>query len=124
MAGPTENFFTELSRTGRIPLLARATGSIRFELAGEPGPRHWVVTIDRGDVRVSGEDAEADCVVRTDLALFDEVACGRQNALSAMLRGVLSVEGDPELLVLVQRLLPGPLGASAPLPIAVDGGRS
>jgi hypothetical protein len=33
---------------------------------------------------------------------------GRVNAMSAALRGVVSLEGDPTLLVQFQRALPGP----------------
>jgi hypothetical protein len=46
--------------------------------------------------------------VRADKALFDAMAVGEVNALAAYLRGELALEGDPELLVLVQRVFPGP----------------
>jgi hypothetical protein len=36
---------------------------------------------------------------------------GRVNAFAAVLRGTVTVEGDPTLLVLLQRLLPGPPNA-------------
>jgi hypothetical protein len=36
------------------------------------------------------------------------MAIGDVNALAAYLRGELALEGDPELLVLIQRVLPGP----------------
>jgi ubiquinone biosynthesis protein UbiJ len=125
MGNPTEAFFAGLSSSGWIPMLARATGTVRFELLGEPAPQVWHIRIDRGETRVSRDDLDADCVVRVDSALFDEMASGRMNALAAMLRGVLTVEGDPELLVLVQRLFPGPSDTHAPLPFAtVGGGRS
>jgi hypothetical protein len=38
---------------------------------------------------------------------------GEVNAMAAYLRGELILEGDPELLVLFQRVLPGPATASA-----------
>jgi hypothetical protein len=36
------------------------------------------------------------------------MAAGKVNAFAAALRGAIAVEGDPRLLVLFQRLLPGP----------------
>ena len=36
------------------------------------------------------------------------MASGKVNAMAAVLRGDLAVEGNAELLVLFQRLLPGP----------------
>jgi len=35
MTSPTEAFFDDLSRRGRVPMLARANGTIRFELTGD-----------------------------------------------------------------------------------------
>ena len=53
-------------------------------------------------------NARADCVLRTDKALFDGIARGEVNAMAAILRGELAFEGDVQLLVLFQRLFPGP----------------
>ena len=50
----------------------------------------------------------ADCVLRTDRKLFARMAAGKVNAFAAVLRGAVTIEGDPRLLVLFQRLLPGP----------------
>ncbi len=55
-------------------------------------------------VRSGGGDAS--CVVRADRAVFDKVAAGRMNAVAAVLRGDLQVEGDWRLLVRMQRLFP------------------
>jgi hypothetical protein len=40
--------------------------------------------------------------------LFEAIAAGKVNATAAVLRGELAIEGDWELMVLFQRLLPGP----------------
>ncbi len=45
--------------------------------------------------------------MRADKAVFDKVASGRLNAVAAVLRGDLQVEGDWRLLVRMQRLFPG-----------------
>jgi predicted lipid carrier protein YhbT len=68
----------------------------------------WLVTLDRGDIAVSRKNASADCAVRTGKALFEQLVSGRANAMAAVLRGAIAVEGDLELLLLFQRLFPGP----------------
>ena len=46
--------------------------------------------------------------MRADAELFGDIITGRVNAMAALLRGRLVVEGDPSPLVLFQRLFPGP----------------
>jgi putative sterol carrier protein len=89
-------------------LLQEATGSVRFDLLHDDQIDHWLVVLDAGQTAVSRDDVSADCVVRTEKALFDGIACGEVNAMAALLRGELTAEGDLELLMLVQRLFPGP----------------
>jgi putative sterol carrier protein len=108
MADATAEFFGELGRRGHEPLLEKATGTVRFDLEQGSRTEHWLVAVKKGDVVVSRENAEADCVFRTERELFDLVVGGEMNAMAALLRGAMSVEGDRELLVLFQRLLPGP----------------
>jgi putative sterol carrier protein len=67
--------------------------------------------VDKGDVDVKHKGGEADCVVRADRKVFEGMIGGRVNAFAAVLRGAVTVEGDPTLLVLLQRLLPGPPSA-------------
>jgi putative sterol carrier protein len=67
--------------------------------------------VDKGDVEVKHKGGEADCVVRADRKVFEGMIGGRVNAFAAVLRGAVTVEGDPTLLVLLQRLLPGPPSA-------------
>jgi putative sterol carrier protein len=85
-------------------LLGKARGSLRFELADD-GMETWRVTLDKGDVVVSREHAAADCVVRAEKPLFEAILTGEANAMTALLRGALTYDGDPELLVRFQRLL-------------------
>ena len=102
MSAVTE-FFEELGGRGHEPLLERASGAIRFELTN--GKRTvWLVTVEKGDVTVTRRNARADCVVRAPKKLFDGVVKGRVNAMAALLRGEVQVEGNPELLVQFQRL--------------------
>jgi hypothetical protein len=40
--------------------------------------------------------------------LFDGVVTGQTNAMAALLRGEVTFDGDPELMLLFQRIFPGP----------------
>lgn len=104
----TTEFFEELGTRGHEPLLEKATGTIRFDLSNGKRKARWLVTIKKGDVTVSHANARADCVTRADQALFEQIVTGEENAFAAVLRGAMSVEGRPELLVYFQRLFPGP----------------
>lgn len=108
MTSPTEELFAQLGRRGHEPLLAKASGTVRFEIAQGMCTEHWYVRVDRGDVTVSRENLEADAVVRASRELFDRVADGEEYILAALLRGEMSAEGRIPLLVLFERLLPGP----------------
>ena len=108
MTDSTAEFFQELGRRGHEPLLEKATGIVRFDLVDGRRTERWLVTLDRGDVSVSRKNAAADCIVRGDRSLLEAMATGEANAMAAYLRGELPLEGDPELLVLFQRVLPGP----------------
>jgi hypothetical protein len=108
VSDPAAEFFAELARRGTEPLLLRAKGTLRIELMGGRRSERWIVAIDKGAVTVSRRNGAADCVVRAEKSLFDLLVTGRANATAALLRGALAVEGDANLLVLFQRLFPGP----------------
>jgi len=124
MTDATTEFFDEVSERGHEPLLEKVTGTLRFDLRNGRKAQHWFVSIEKGDVAISRENAPADCAVQMDGALFDGVASGRENAMAALLRGAVGIEGDVELLMLFERLFPGPPGARGPLYTAGSGRRS
>jgi putative sterol carrier protein len=105
---PTARFFAELAGRAHEPLLRKATGRFRFDVADGRRTRRWLVTVEGGNLAVTVGGGEANCVVRADKAVFDRLASGRLNAVAAVLRGDLQVDGDWRLLVLIQRLFPGP----------------
>jgi len=105
---PTRAFFDDLAAREHEPLLQNDSGTIRFDLADGRRVEHWYVSIDKGDINVSHDDAAADTILRTDRSVFDRIASGRMNALAAMLRGELVPEGDLSLLMAFQRFFPGP----------------
>jgi putative sterol carrier protein len=103
-----EEFLTELGRRGSEPLLATATGAIRFDVHRGGRTEYRLVKMDRGTVTVTNGKGKADAVVDADGDLLDRIATGEVNAMAAVLRGVLHVEGDTELLIQLQRAFPGP----------------
>jgi putative sterol carrier protein len=108
MADTTAEFFDVLAERGHEPLLEKATGTLRFDLRDGKKTDRWLVSVVKGDLAVSRRNLKADCVVSADKALFDEVASGRANAFTALLRGDADVEGDVQLIAQFQRLFPGP----------------
>jgi SCP-2 sterol transfer family len=108
MTDSIAEFFHGLGHRGHEPLLEKATGIVRFDLVDGKRTDRWLVTLENGDVSVAHKNAAADCVVRTERTLFDAMTRGKVNGMAAYLRGALTLEGDPELLVLIQRVLPGP----------------
>src|SRR5689334_13685915 len=71
---------------------------------GVNGEDHWTIVIDKGDLSVSHRSGKADTVIRTDRKLFERIIKGQANAMASMLRGLIFVEGDPELCALSGRL--------------------
>ena len=108
MTDATAKFFDALVERGHEPLLEKAKGTVRFDLKDGKKTDRWLVTILKGDIAVSRQHRRADSAVSADKALFDGIVSGRTNAMAALLRGAVSVEGDTRLLVLFQRLYPGP----------------
>jgi len=111
MADPTTAFFERLAERATDPSLGKVTGTVRIDLDRDGRTEHWRVALRRGTIVVSQSADAADCVLRATGAVFDDLASGRANALATTLRNELDIEGDPNLLVRFQRLLPAPTGA-------------
>jgi len=114
MAESATEFFEEIHARGHEPLLAKARGTLRVDLSDVDTVETWMLHIDRGNVVVSRDAVEPACRVQTSRKLFDRVISGRQNAMAAMLRGDIVYDGDTELLMLFQRVFPGPPDAVGP----------
>ena len=106
--GPAVRFFGELAQRGHEPLLAGVSGRVRFDVMDKGASDSWLVRVDRGDLTVAHDAGPADCTIRGQRALFDELASGRTNAMAAVLRGALVCSGDIELLIAMQRVFPDP----------------
>ena len=124
MNEPIEEFFERLTQDGRDRLPGRADGSLRIDLTSGTTTERWFITMHGGDVSVSHRNAKADSVIRTSRDQFEGMIAGTVNAMSAALRGVVSLEGDPTLLVQFQRALPGPPATGTGQRAAVKGRRT
>ncbi|MFG3599343.1 SCP2 sterol-binding domain-containing protein [Micromonospora chersina] len=110
----TTRFFEDLDRRGFEPLLAKTSGTLRFDLHEGPQTTHWLLEIDRGNLQVRQEDREADTVVGTEPRLFGELVTGEENAIAALLRGDMTVSGDLRLVLQIERIFPGPPDSRGP----------
>ncbi|HJW76500.1 MAG TPA: SCP2 sterol-binding domain-containing protein [Thermoleophilia bacterium] len=111
MAEPTKRFFEALAKKKSEPLLRTVNGTIRCDLEDGERTEHWYVTIKKGDVTVSHKRAAADCVLSTDLATFEAILGGEMNAMAAVLRGLVSIEGRMRMVVALQSLFTPSAGA-------------
>ena len=59
--------------------------------------------IRKGHLTVSHKGGAADTVVRLSRRLFEGMASGETNILSAMLRGEVVLEGDYRLMIMLRR---------------------
>jgi len=106
LADSVSTFFDNLARQGHEPLLQKAQGTLRIELTNGKKAEHWLVGFDKGAISVSRKNSRADCVFRTDRALFGRIVRGEENGVTSLLRGEAEAEGDLELLFLLQRVFP------------------
>ena len=113
MPDATTEFFSALEARRHEPLLEKESGTLRFDLASGKRTTRWLIEIDKGDVSISHRNAKADCVVRTKKSLFDGIVTGQQNAMAAVLRGEVAIEGDRTMLVRFQKLFPSPEGGKS-----------
>jgi putative sterol carrier protein len=108
MTDATTEFFSALEARRHEPLLEKESGTLRFDLTSGKRTTRWLIEVENGDVSISHRNSKADCVVRAKKSLFDGIAAGQQNAMAAVLRGEVGIEGDRTLLVRFQKLFPGP----------------
>ena len=110
MADATADFFDDLSKRGHEPLLGGMRATVRFDIADGDRTDRWLLSVLDGSLAVTRGDGEADCVITAKKADFDLVATGRRNPMAAALRGTMTMDGNPRLLIRVQRLFPAPVG--------------
>lgn len=114
MGDATARFFDDLAARGRHLLPSKDNGTIRFDLADRERTEHWMLEIRHGDVSVSREIREADCITHVDHDLFDKIVTGEESWLPSLFRGTFVVKGDLRLLTEFRKLLSGQPGAHHP----------
>jgi putative sterol carrier protein len=107
MADPTAEFFDGLAQRGYEPLLAHASGTMRFDIASGKKTESWLLAIDKGKLTVSRSGGAADATFSAGKTEFDRLVSGQENAVAAVLRGTLSVDGSMRLIVQFRRILAG-----------------
>jgi predicted lipid carrier protein YhbT len=112
MADVIGDFFRELEKSHQ-PLLGKVQGTVRFDLTdADSTTDHWLVSVNRGDITVSQQKdmslSKADCAIRSDKKLFEQLIKGEANAIAATLRGAIICTGNVELIFAIQRIFPGP----------------
>jgi putative sterol carrier protein len=112
MSDVTAEFLAELDSAGHEARFGRAEGTVRIELERDGRTERWFLQARRGKVNVSRQRVPHDSTVRTTGKVFDGMVRGEVNALTALLRGEVEVDGNPELLLMVQRLFPSPPAAA------------
>jgi len=116
-----EQFFEGVA-DAKVRLLQNTSGTVLVEIRGGQRTERWYVNIRRGDVSVARSGRDPDCIVRSDRATFEAVLSGRLNAMPALLRGLLEVEGKVNLLAALQALFRPSAGADEPR-VATHAGR-
>jgi hypothetical protein len=119
MSDPVHEFFDRLAEQGFDPRLGHIKGALRIESQGPNRVEHWLVAIDHGAIQVSRDDAPADCTLRTDPHTLEGLVDGSVNGMAAVLRGVVTIEGELDLLLYFARLFGPAPGAPGRSPAAV-----
>ncbi len=128
MVSPIDRFFGGLAEAGHIATFEREAATIRFDLLDRENlddqdrdrherVEHWYLTVADGEVTVTrqdmpADDRPADAIVRARRPDFEAIVTGRLNAQAAILRGLVTCEGNMAAVVMFQRCLPGPPGST------------
>jgi putative sterol carrier protein len=100
-----------LARPGHLTTLEGESATLRFEVTDGGRVERWHLTVADGDVTVARRNGPADATVRLRRPDAEELVTGRMNAQAALLRGLITVQGDIGVLMMFQRCLPGPPGS-------------
>jgi hypothetical protein len=110
-ADPISQFFAGLAQPGHLATLESEFATLRFDIKDGASVQRWHVTVHDGDVTVTRRADPADAVVTAERPHVEAIVTGRVNAMAAMLRGLVGVDGSMAALIMFQRCLPGPPGS-------------
>ncbi|MFI6763030.1 SCP2 sterol-binding domain-containing protein [Micromonospora sp. NPDC050417] len=114
MSEVTTTFFHGLGERAPELLPRRIHGTIRFDLQRGTETSYWYIAMRHGNMVVSQDQRDADCVVHVSEALFDRFTTGEANVISAMIRTECVLDGDIPLLMMFRRFFPAAPGAIDP----------
>jgi hypothetical protein len=109
---PVGEFFAALAAQGHVATFDGDSATLRFDIGDDGDVERWHVAVTKGNVAVTRQGSRADAVVRITRPCAEALVTGRLNAQAALLRGLLTCEGSLAALVMFQRCLPGPPGAT------------
>lgn len=109
---PVSKFFAELARPGHLATFEGESATLRFDVADGDRVDRWHVAVVDGDVTVTRRKSPADVVVQIQRPDTEAILTGRLNAQAALLRGLVTLDGEVAALMMFQRCLPGPPGST------------
>jgi hypothetical protein len=109
---PVSQFFAALAQPGHLATFEGESATVRFDVLNGEGADRWNLKVADGDVTVTRRNGPAATVVRIQRPDFEAMVTGRLNAHAALLRGLVTYEGDVSALMMFQRCLPGPPGSA------------
>jgi len=105
-------FFAGLAQPGHLATFEGESATLRFDVIDGDRVDRWYVSVADGDVTVTRRNSPADVVVRIQRPDVEAILAGRLNAQAALLRGLMTFDGDVAALMMFQRCLPGPPGST------------
>lgn len=112
VSDPVSRFFAELAQPGHLATFEGESATLRFDVVEGQHADRWYVTVVNGGVSVTRRGSPADVVVRIRRPDIEAILTGRLNAQAALLRGLMTFEGNVAALMMFQRCLPGPPGST------------
>ena len=98
-----KGFFDALPARADPEQIAGIDHSYLFDIAGEG---RWLVEVRDGTVKVSeGWEGAADVTFKTSPEMFERLASGQQNPMTAYLTGKIKVDGDIGAAMKLQKIL-------------------
>jgi putative sterol carrier protein len=99
---PAKEFFDGLESQVEPDKIQDVDHSYLFDVAGEG---RWLVEVRSGTVKVTeGWEGDADVTISTSSEVFDKIAAGKQNPMTAYMTGKLKVGGDVNAALKLQKL--------------------
>ncbi|MEH1102413.1 SCP2 sterol-binding domain-containing protein [Micromonospora sp. CPCC 205561] len=118
MTEATERFFESLPARAPEVLRGPVAGTMQIDLSRGSHTVHWLVHLQPGEIEVSRNRGPADAIWYTSEEQFDQLATGRAQAISSVLRNESSFSGDVVLFLAFRRFFPDPPGTRDPREVA------